>query len=161
MAGVGGELRLPFEGGFQARQHVIKGGSQFAKLVPALQMQAAAQIGRVDLVGHVSNHFHGSQRFPRQPVAPDRCDQQGQRSPKEPDRQERNRIRALQSHQEGSDARVLVEHRRNQDAIGGIPGPPTPPAMRVVLGNGEIDQFRVLLGPGLQLLDLAAYERTA
>ena len=33
MAGVGGELRLAFEGGLQACQHLIECGSQFAELV--------------------------------------------------------------------------------------------------------------------------------
>ena len=65
---------------------------------------------------------------------------------------------AWQSHQERSDARVLVQHRCNQDAIGRIPGPP---AMGVVLGSGEIDHLRVLLGHGPQLLDLAARQRAA
>ena len=65
---------------------------------------------------------------------------------------------AWQSHQERSDARVLVQHRCNQDAIGRIPGPP---AMGVVLGSGEIDHLRVLLGPDPQLLDLAARQRAA
>ena len=124
-------------------------------------MQAAAQIGRLNFACHLCNHLDRAQRFASQPVAPDRRDQQGQRAPKEPDRQERNGIRALQSHQQGSDARVLVQHRRNQDAVCGIPGPPAPPVMGVVLGNGEIDQFRVLLSSGLQLLDLAARQRTA
>ena len=82
MAGIGGELRLAFEGSLQARQHVIKGGSQFAELVPALQMQAAAQIGHANLVGRAGNHFHWSQRFARQPVAADRRDQQRQRTVK-------------------------------------------------------------------------------
>src|SRR6266568_6133262 len=67
-------------------------------------------------------------------------------------------MRAWQSHQEDSDARVLVQNWHNQDAIGGIPGPP---AMGMVLGNGEIDHPRVLLGPGPKLLDLAARQRAA
>src|SRR6266566_7697502 len=159
MAGVGSELRLAFEGGFQAPQHMIKGGCQFAKLVPALQMQATAQIGRVDLVGQAGNHFHRSQRFARQPEAADRRDQQGYSTPKEPDCQERDGIRALQSHQQGSDARVLVQHRCNQDAIGAIHSPPAPPVMGVILGNGEINHLRVLFSPGLELLDQAARQR--
>src|SRR5437868_7624249 len=66
-------------------------------------------------------------------------------------------MRAWQSYQEGSDARVLVQHRHHQYAIGGIPGPP---AMGVVLRNSEIDHPCVLLGPRLELLDQAACQRT-
>ena len=87
MAGIGGELRLAFEGGLQARQHVIKGGSQFAELVPALQMQAAAQIGRVNLVGRACNHLHRSQRFARQPVASNGSNDERSGAVKEPDHQ--------------------------------------------------------------------------
>ena len=65
MAGIGGELRLAFEGGLQACQHVIKGGSQFAELVPALQMQAAAQIGHMNFTRHLCNHLYRAQRFAR------------------------------------------------------------------------------------------------
>ncbi len=76
----------------------------------------------------------------------------------EPDRQERDSILVWQSHQESRDARILIQDRRNQDAIGGIVGPP---AMGVALGNTEIEQPQVLFRPGLELLDQAARQRTA
>src|SRR6266849_4413344 len=66
-------------------------------------------------------------------------------------------MREWQPHQEVGDTRILVQHRRNQDAIGIIS---SPPAMGVTLRNGEVDDLRVLLGPGLELLDYASYQGT-
>ena len=75
MTGIGGELRLTFKGSLQTIQHVIKGGSQFAELVPALQMQAAAQICRMNFARHLCNHLHRVECFARQPVTAYRRDQ--------------------------------------------------------------------------------------
>ena len=75
MAGIGGKLRLAFEGGLQACQHLIKGGSQFAELISAFQMQAASEIGRINFARHLCNPLDRAERFARQPVAPDRRDQ--------------------------------------------------------------------------------------
>ncbi len=49
----------------------------FAKLVPALQMQAVTQIGRINFACHLCNHLDRAEHFARQPVAAQCRDQQG------------------------------------------------------------------------------------
>src|SRR5260370_37964208 len=69
-------------------------------------------------------------------------------------------MRVWQTHQEASNTCILVQHRRNQDAIVVIPSPPAPPTMGAILRNSEIAHLRILLNPGLEMLNDAARQRT-